>query len=137
MSYMRHPVYAWCDDERIHLWARADNEDEVGAFDPVHGGDVESDETHRGAWEFPDFAGGLAMPIAIWDALCLYRVSQLAEDPGGLAAAFEAAVEHTGNFGAFAFERALGGDPDARFAELMADAQKRRAASTEERNDDQ
>lgn len=83
---MRFPVYAWGDGERIHLWARAENDDGVTAFDPVHGGMVESTESQREAtWAYPDFAGGIAMPMDVWDELVVMRYAELERQPARLA----------------------------------------------------
>lgn len=81
---MRFPVYAWGDGEQIHLWARAENDDGVTAFDPVHGGMVESTESQREAtWAYPDFAGGIAMPMDVWGELVVSVTPNWSSNPPG------------------------------------------------------
>ncbi len=105
MSYMRHPVYAWDDGVFIHLWARNDQKD-AQAFHQDHDG-------------YPDFDGGIAMKLDVFDVLVLFRYAELVGDRKRLKKVVKLARKEGGNFGSFDFLEVLGEDPMGEFKRRM------------------
>jgi hypothetical protein len=97
MSYMRGQFYLWCDDARLHLWARDgyDGWDKSGWHTPVPDQDRSPDAQ----------SSGVAIPIEISDEFVAMRLAELFA-AGELPAAIDRALsKHHGNFGCVALQQ--------------------------------